>query len=207
MLDRTQQKSIADTNIKANQDLAAAQQTFTAAQSKLDREQQTAITNLTNTLNQANVSKTFAANLALSASNAINTIAGDANLSNAAADKDPVTGLTPKQAAIQNAIDNANHTMQWGSTFYNTTLPKVGTPGSTGSPGAVNPGAGGGAAGGPQFPANIASYTGPQKGQVYNDLKAKGYSDTDIRSAWEAKTGGPSPNADWDNLKAEAAKL
>ena len=200
--------------------------------------------------------------MALTASNAINTIAGDANLSS---EKD-ASGTSPKQRAIQNAIDNANYTMQWGATFYNTTLPKIGTPGSPGSPGVVNPGEGagggtnqtpataaeiaevyrsvlgrepdaaglndwvssgrsladirtqigrsgeaiargGGAAGGPQFPANIASYTGPQKGQVYKDLKAKGYSDTEIRSAWEAKTGAPSPNADWDNLKAEAAKL
>jgi hypothetical protein len=117
------------------------------------------------------------------------------------------TGTSPKSRAIQNAIDNANSTLQWGSTFYNTTLPKITTPGGTG--GTITPGtnAGAGSNAGPQFPANSASYTVPQMGQVYKDLQTQGYSDTAMRSAWESKTGKTIDNAGWDLIKAEADKL
>ena len=144
-LDRTQQSNLAQAQIDANKSLAAANQAFQATQNSLDRAQQESMVRLSDSLSQSNVSKTFAANLTLQTSNAINAIAADPNLSSAAKDKDPVTGLTPKQAAIQNAIDNANYTMQWGSTFYDVPLPKIGTPGSTTSPGVVNPGQGAGA--------------------------------------------------------------
>jgi hypothetical protein len=100
----------------------ATQRNFAAAQSQLDRDQQIAITKLNDSLNNANVSRTFAANLALSSSNQVATIAADPN-------------LTPdaKRVAIQNAVDNANSTMQWGSTFYNTTLPTIAGPGGAAS--------------------------------------------------------------------------
>jgi len=141
-LDRAQQKDVANANVQAQRDLTTAQQTFTSLENKLDREQQTAITNLQNTLNTSNVSKTFAANVALNTSTAINAIAADPNLSSVV----DAQGTSPKQRAIQNAIDSANATMQWGSTFYNTALPTIAPPGGTA--GTVTPGAGAGAGAG-----------------------------------------------------------
>lgn len=102
--------------------LQTSQQVFQAAQSQLDRDQQVSITRLSNDLNNANVSKTFAANLALSTSNQVAAIAADPNLN-----------PDSKRVAIQNAVDNANSTMQWGSTFYNTPLPTIAGPGGTAS--------------------------------------------------------------------------
>lgn len=130
-LDRVQQTKVAQAQIDANKALSDANQQFQAAQNKLERDQQEAMTRLADSLNQANVSKTFAGNLAISTSSAINSIVGDAN-------------LTPdaKRGAIQNVIDGANSTMQWGSTFYNTTLPTIAVPG--GGAGVVTPGAGAG---------------------------------------------------------------
>jgi hypothetical protein len=121
-LDRAQQSSLAQMQVTATKDLETARQTFSAAQSQLDRDQQTAITKLANSLNEANVSKTFAANLALSSSSQVAALAADPN-------------LTPdaKKIAIQNVVDNANSTMQWGSTFYNTPLPTIAGPGGTAS--------------------------------------------------------------------------
>ena len=229
-LDRTQQTNTTNAQIQAQKDLQTAQQTFTAAQSKLDRDQQSLIVNLQSTLNQANVSKNFAATLALNTSNSINTIANDANLNSTpdgyldsdgkyVANTDSnswpagVKSSSPKTRAIQNVVDHANSTMQWGSTFYNTTLPTVTTPGGTG--GVVTPGAGAGGGtttstttnSGPTFPYNIASYSGPQKAQVYKDLMAQGYSDTAIRSAWEARVGSAVNSDEWDSLKSMAGTL
>ena len=113
----------------------ATQRNFTAAQNQLDRDQQIAITKLNNDLNNASVSKTFASNLALATSSTVNAIATDPNL-------DPDS----KRGAIQNAVDNAHSTMQWGSTFYNTPLPTLATPGQVA--GVVSPGAGAGAGSG-----------------------------------------------------------
>ena len=148
------------------------------------------LTKLQNDLSQANVSKSFAANLALSTSSAINTIAGDPNLSAApdgyigsdgkfVANTDSAswpagaTSSSPKTRSIQNAIDNANYTMQWGATFYNTTLPKVGTPGSTGSPGVVNPGEGAGG-GTNRTPATAAEITEVYRSVLGREPDAEG---------------------------------
>jgi hypothetical protein len=125
--DRAAQLRIAETNIRAQENLQTAQQTFTAAQNSLDRDQQVAITKLNNDFNNASTSKTFAANLALATSSAVNAIATDPNLN-----------PDSKRVAIQNAVDNANSTMQWGSTFYNTPLPTIAAPSSTAS--TLNPG-------------------------------------------------------------------
>jgi hypothetical protein len=86
------------------------------------------MTKLADQLNQANVSKSFAANITANTSSAINAIIGDPNLTPEA-----------KRGAIDNIIANANSTMQWGSTFYNTTLPGVAAPGGTA--GTITPGA------------------------------------------------------------------
>jgi hypothetical protein len=120
--DRAERSANTALQIQASKDLDASRQTFQATQSQLDRDQQKSITKLNDDLNNANVSKTFAANLALSSSNQVAAIAADPN-------------LTPdsKKIAIQNAIDNANSTMQWGSTFYNTKLPTIAGPGGTAS--------------------------------------------------------------------------
>jgi hypothetical protein len=155
-LDRTQQTNIANANVQAQKDLQTAQQIFTAAQGKLDRDQQVLVTNLQNDLSQANVSKTFAANLSMSTANAINAVAGDPNLSSVV----DAQGTSPKQRAIKNVIDNANSTMQWGSTFYNTPLPKIGMPGSTESPGTLTAG-GSAAPAAPAAPGGSAAPAAP----------------------------------------------
>ncbi|NDC61940.1 MAG: hypothetical protein EBZ60_08025, partial [Betaproteobacteria bacterium] len=127
----------------AQSDLAKANRDFQAAQSQLDRDNQTALIKLQDSINQGNVSKAFAANLATGTLNAINAIQMDPNLD-----------ANAKKAAIQNVIDTGNATMQWGSTFYNTSLPSIGAPGSAtttitptpssspnaGSPVTLNPG-------------------------------------------------------------------
>lgn len=204
VLDRAQQNSLADKQIAANQALETARQQFQATQAQLDRTQQESMTNLQNSLNQSNASLNFAASLTLNTSSAINAIQADPNLTPEA-----------KKGAIDNVIASANATMQWASTFYNTALPTIAAPGGT--PGAVSPGTGPGAGTGaaalapstntPTFPANVASYTLNQKAQVYNDLRAQGFTDTQIRSAWEAQTGQAAPNEDWDLLKTTAGGL
>jgi hypothetical protein len=133
-LDRTQQSNLAQAQIDANRSLAAANQAFQATQNSLDRAQQESMVRLSDSLSQSNVSKTFAANLTLQTSSAINAIQADGNLTPEA-----------KKVAVQNAIDSANNTMQWGATFYNTTLPTIAAPGGSG--GTVTPGPNAGAGG------------------------------------------------------------
>jgi hypothetical protein len=164
----------------------ATQRNFTAAQNQLDRDQQIAITKLNNDLNNASVNKTFAANLALATSNQVAAIAADPNLSSVV---DAATGTSPKKAAIQNAIDNANSTMQWGSTFYNTPLPTLATPGQVA--GVVSPGAGAGAgAAKPAYfdsnPDVAAAYTQSGGGltpQQFADLHYQRYGASEGRAA------------------------
>jgi hypothetical protein len=125
--DRAAQLRIAETNIRAQENLQTAAQVFTAAQNSLDRDQQVSLANLNNSFNNASTSKTFAGNLALATANTISSIANDPNLKDDA-----------KRIAVKNAFDNANNTMQWGSTFYNTPLPTIAGPGETA--GMLNPG-------------------------------------------------------------------
>ena len=129
VLDRTQQSTIADRQIAAQQSLQTAQQSFQSLQAQLDRDQQTALVKLQDSLNTANVSKTFAANLATGTLNAINAIQADPN-----------TTPDAKKAAIKNVIDTGNATMQWGASFYQATLPTIAVPGETAR--VVTPGAG-----------------------------------------------------------------
>jgi hypothetical protein len=128
---------------ESSEKLQLADQNFRALEGRLDRDQQVSVTRLNNDLSNANVSRTFAGNLALATSNQVAAIAADPNLSSVV---DAATGTSPKKAAIQNAIDNANATMQWGSTFYNMPLPTIATPGGTA--GSVRPGEGAGAGSG-----------------------------------------------------------
>lgn len=151
-LDRAFQATQQDKSIKAQTDLQNAQFSFQQAQSQLDRAQQLLISNtqvasnerLTiaqidatarnlNTSNQAQMEqlktqiannqteagKNYAATLTLNATNQINAILADGNLDAAA-----------KQGAIDNLIKTTNSSLQWASTFYNTTLPGYSAPGS-----------------------------------------------------------------------------
>lgn len=150
-LDRAFQATQQDKSIKAQMDLQVAQQNFQAAQAALDRTQQSALSqaqissnerltlaqieatakNL-NTSNQAQMEqikvqiennkteagKAYAANLAAQATAQINALLADGNLK-----------PEDKQAAIDNVIKTTNASLQWASTFYNTTLPAYTAPG------------------------------------------------------------------------------
>lgn len=150
-LDRAAQVASQDKSIKAQMDLQTAQQNFQSAQAALDRTQQSALSqaqissnerltlaqieatakNL-NTSNQAQMDqiklqiennkteagKGYAANLAAQATAQINALLADGNLD-----------ATAKQAAIDNVIKTTNASLQWASTFYNTTLPAYTAPG------------------------------------------------------------------------------
>ena len=114
--DRTQQ-----------QNLETARQNYQTTQANLDRTHQESMTRLANNLSTAQIPSTFAANVTSSTSSTINAIMADGNLTPEA-----------KNAAIDNVIANANSTLQWGSTFYNTPMTgfaRTGT-GSTITPGA-----------------------------------------------------------------------
>lgn len=159
-LERAFQTAQQDKSIKAQTDLQNAQISFQTAQGQLDRAQQLLISNtqvasnerLTlaqidataknlNTSNQAQMEqlktqiannqteagKNYASTLTLNATNQINAILADGNLDAAA-----------KQGAIDNLIRTTNASLQWASTFYNTTLPTFTAPGGTGT--VINPG-------------------------------------------------------------------
>jgi hypothetical protein len=72
----------------------------------------------TNQLNNQNVPTNFASSLAASVMERVNAIQADPNLEPDA-----------KKAAVQNAVDYANSTLQWASSFYGTPLPGLTTPG------------------------------------------------------------------------------
>jgi hypothetical protein len=116
--DRQQQLVIAQKNLEAQQSLQTATQAFQATQAQLERSQQESMLKLSNDLSKSNVSTNFATSLTLQASNAINAISADPNLTPEA-----------KRGAIQNAIDASNSTLAWGSTFFNTSIPPIRTPG------------------------------------------------------------------------------
>lgn len=80
-------------------------------------------------LDQYNVGSQYAAVTTQNALNSINQIQVDPNL-------DP----DAKRNAIQNVVDVTNANLQWASTFYNTPLPSVATPGGT--PSILNPDSG-----------------------------------------------------------------
>jgi hypothetical protein len=117
---------MADKSLNAQYDILSKQQGFSEMQSKLDRDQQVKLMDLQNTMNKSNVSDSFAATTSQNLMNAINAIQMDPNLTPEA-----------KKSAMDNVIGNANSTLQWGSTFYNTPLPSIAGPGAT--PGTINP--------------------------------------------------------------------
>lgn len=150
-LDRALQASMQDKSIKAQTDLATAQQNFQSAQAALDRMQQSTLAqqqiasnerltlaqidataknlNTSNAAqmeqlklqienNKTEAGKGYAANLAAQANAQINALLADGNLD-----------ATAKQSAIDNVIKSTNASLQWASTFYNTTLPAYTAPG------------------------------------------------------------------------------
>lgn len=136
-LTRTANATENEANRTATATLQSNSQAFTGLQNQLDRDNQVSLTKLQDTLNNSNVSRTFAANTSTATLSGISAIMADSNITPA-----------DKKNAIQNLIDAANSTMQWGSTFYNTPLPAMSAPG--GAPSMLYPN--GGAA--PSAPAN-----------------------------------------------------
>jgi hypothetical protein len=61
------------------------------------------------------------------------------------------------------------------------------------------------ASGGPTFPADLGSYSGLQKAEVYNDLR-KDYSDSQLRAAADKQFGKQS-DSDWSTLTSYADNL
>jgi hypothetical protein len=159
-LDRANQQSMQGQQFAAQRDLAAMQQQFQATQAQLDRDNQFKITEFQNNLQNANVSKSFATDVARNTLSVVQAIQADPNLNSVAdgyidssnrfvANADRATWpkdvkeSSPKSRAVSDAMGNANNTLQWGATFYNMPLPTIATPGGTA--GSVRPGAGAGA--------------------------------------------------------------
>lgn len=131
-LDRANQLDLAQKQIDAQVAQLEVTQKFQTIQSQLDRDQAIEITklqaSLQQTVNEKNLPQQFAMQTAQSAQNAIEQILGNGD-------------LTPdaKRGAISNLIAAANAQLQWGSTFYNTTLPALKEPGKTSTTENPNP--------------------------------------------------------------------
>lgn len=119
-LDRQQATQQQQAQIAAAQNLQDTAQQFQAVQQKLSYDQQTALTKLQASLNDASVSKQFASQTAQNTIAQINGILSNENFSPEA-----------KQNDIANVIAMANSSLQWGSTFYNTPLPSIASPGGS----------------------------------------------------------------------------
>lgn len=231
-LDRAFQAAQQDKSIAAQMNLQTAQQNFSAAQANLDRQQQLTISNsqiasnerLTlaqidataknlNTSNAAQMEqlktqiennkteagKNYAVNITATATAQINALLGDPNLDPAA-----------KQAAIDNVIKNTNASLQWASTFYNTTLPSFTASGGTST--AISPtssvqaagmkSAIGGAAGtsaGVQAAINYGNSKGltPQQTiDIYNQLSGTNFTVADYNSFVANNSGAKAPTTD-----------
>lgn len=118
-------------NRQASIDLQTAQNNFTALQNQLGRDFSQSMTLLQDKLNTSAMPKTFALNLMSTTTASINSVMADPN-----------TSPDAKTSLIDNIINNANSTAQWGSTFSGTPLPSITVPGGTSStltPGGVAP--------------------------------------------------------------------
>lgn len=124
-LDRTQQSTLQQMQIDAQRSLQESSQKFTEIQSQLDRTQQIELTKLQAALQDALNTKGLAPQFAASVS--ANTMAAmQAILSN--------HELTPeaRRGAIDNLLAVANQQLAWGSVFYNTPIPGIGSLGPFG---------------------------------------------------------------------------
>ena len=121
-LDRTQQSLLSQTQIASNERLTLAQIDATAKNLSTSNQAQMDLLKTQIANNQTEAGKNYAATLSMNATNQINALLADGNLD-----------ATAKQAAIDNVIKTTNASLQWASTFYNTSLPSFSSPGSTGS--------------------------------------------------------------------------
>lgn len=166
-LDRAQQLMISNTQVASNERLTLAQIDATAKNLNTSNQAQMEQLKTQITNNQTEAGKNYASTLTLNATNQINAILADGNLD-----------ATAKQGAIDNLIRTTNASLQWASTFYNTTLPTFTAPGGTGT--VINPGAGAGAALNNQFKSFVeTTLAGPgtpaQKAAAINaEAGAKG---------------------------------
>lgn len=126
-LDRAQQAFIQKDQQAFQTSMTQMQQSFTAAQSSLDRQQQAYLQkdaqdfqkNLTN----SQIPTNFALAISNTASNSINAIAADPNLSGTV----DSSGTSPKSRAIQSVINYSNSQIEWANKFYGTTIPGLPT--------------------------------------------------------------------------------
>jgi len=126
-LDRAQQAFIQKDQQAFQTSMTQMQQSFAAAQSTLDRQQQAYLQkdaqdfqkNLTN----SQIPTNFALAISNTASNSINAIAADPNLSGTV----DSSGTSPKSRAIQSVINYSNSQIEWANKFYGTTIPGLPT--------------------------------------------------------------------------------
>lgn len=126
-LDRTQQATLSQSQIASNERLTLAQIDATAKNLNTSNSAQMEQLRMQITNNQTEAGRNYAANLAGNATAQINAILADPNLDAAA-----------KQGAIDNIIKTTNSSLQWASTFYNTSLPGFTAPGGAST--VLNPG-------------------------------------------------------------------
>lgn len=165
-LDRAQQIVLADKSLSAQQTLQVAQQEFQAAQAALDRAQQSSLAdrNLagqlalqTAQLNAAAASQAasqafttsqtslqIASNNSQNASAFISRTIESANASINAVLANGDLDEAAKRGQIDNIVKNANSSLQWAATFYNTKVPTYTAPGGTSTTITPGPNAGGG---------------------------------------------------------------
>jgi|GEM_PF-6715047 len=136
-LDRAQQLSISNAQVASNERLTMAQIDATAKNLNTSNQAQMEQMKTQIANNQTEAGKNYAATLTLNATNQINALLADPNLSSKP--EDGANGVSPKQAAIDNLINSTNSSLQWASTFYNTTLPRYTAPGGASS--SIKPGA------------------------------------------------------------------
>lgn len=130
-LDRAQQATLTAQQIAAQERLTLAQIDATAKNLSTGNQAQMDQIKLQIENNKTETGKAYAANLAAQATAQVNALLADPNLDAAA-----------KQAAIDNVIKNTNSSLQWASTFYNTSLPSYTAPGGTAT--TIAPGSGAG---------------------------------------------------------------
>lgn len=163
--DRTFTANENQLNRAATATLNQNDQEFRGVQAQLDRDGQVALTTLTDRLNNAAVPRTFAANTSTATLNSITQIMADPNITPA-----------DKRGAIQNVIDVANATLQWGSTFYGTPLPSLSVPGGTSTmlyPNGILPAS-------PHVPSSILPNVGTLPRAGNDSAPSSGSSQTDL---------------------------
>lgn len=207
-LDRAQQMTLTSAQMLSNERLAFAQIEATAKNLNTSNQAQMQQLQTQISNNQTDAGKNYAATLTLNATTQINALLADPNLSSKP--EDGANGVSPKQAAIDNVIKTTNTSLQWASTFYNTTLPAYTASGGTST--AISPtssvqaagmkSAIGGAAGtsaGVQAAINYGNSKGltPQQTiDIYNQLSGTNFTVADYNSFVANNSGAKAPTTD-----------